>query len=384
LTSHASRSPTLAGFLRTCLWLGIAGFGGGFGVVRLLKTAAVDQKGWIDEPGFVDALAVANTLPGPVATNLLTLLAYRLRGWVGAVAATITFLAPSAALMVAFAAGYDRFNKVPALTTFMDGMGAATVGVIVAVAVDMGRVALAHKIDWVLAAAAAALIATRTLALFEVVALAALLGVAAPRLHDGPPRSSRLASIVLPVPAVILGAPLLLSLLFVFARIGIATFGGGFAMIPAIDDEVVRAHGWLDEAAFRHAIVLGQITPGPIAISATFIGFRVARWAGAAVATAGMFGPPLIVSLIAARSLEAFRSNRTLRAALHAIGSAMVGIIVAAAVALFKSAVHTASGLGLAAAAAVGLIASRRLSPVAVVAAGGAAAWILMRAGLAP
>jgi chromate transporter len=101
-------------------------------------------------------------------------------------------------------------------------------------------------------------------------------------------------------------------------------------MIPEISREVL-AHGWLDDRAFADAIAFGQITPGPVAISATFVGYRVGGLAGALAATLGIFGPPFLISLAAARSFDAFRTNPWVRAFLAGVGPAVVGIIVAAA-----------------------------------------------------
>lgn len=378
-------APSLARLLLTSLWLGITGFGGGYAIINLLKRKAVERERWIDEARFVEAMAIATTLPGAFATNVLTLIAHRLRGSVAAVVATAVFIAPSAAIMVAFAAGYDRFRGSAAVATCLDGMSVATVGVVAAVAVDIGRGSLRRTIDWAIAAAACAAIATSALTLLETVAITALAGAAFMRPPGGSDTGKRrdsLFAVVLPaVGATAIAAPALASLFAVFARIGIATFGGGFAMIAAIDNELVATRGWLTQDAFRDAIVLGLITPGPVAIAATFVGYRVAGIAGACVATAGMFAPPVAVSLIAARSIDAFSSNRILRGALRALGPAVTGIIVAAAISLFRTAVHSVPGGAIAAAAFAVLVAIRRVPPIAVLAAGGAAAWLIARIG---
>jgi chromate transporter len=384
-----SRSvPSLARLLLTSLWLGISGFGGGFAIINLLKRKVVERERWIDEARFVEVLAIATTLPGAFATNVLTMVAHRLRGPFAAVLAIVAFLAPSGALMVAFAAGYDHFRDIAAVATCLDGMSAATVGVVAAVAVDIGRSALKGKIDWAIGAAACAAISTGALSLLEAVAITAALGASfmRPRMESGGADrfDSRLAIMLPAFGAAAVTAPALISLLGVFARIGIATFGSGFAMIGAIDHEIVATRGWLTADAFKDGVVLGLITPGPVAMTATFVGYRVAGLAGACVATAGMFGPPVAISLIAARSIDAFRSNRVLRGALRALGPAVAGIIAAAAISLARTAVHHVTGAAVAAAAFAILVAVRRVPPIAVLAAGGALAWIVRLAGAAP
>jgi chromate transporter len=379
------RAPTLARLLLTSVWLGVAGFGGGFAIINVLKRKAVERERWIDDARFVETMAIATTLPGAFATNVVTMIAHRLRGAAAAVLATVAFIAPSGAIMLAFAAGYDRFRGVATVATCLDGMSAATVGVVAAVAVDIGRTALGRKIDWAIGLAACAAISTGALGLLETVAITALAGAAFMRPPGGSGaadrRDSSLAVLVPVIGAAAIAAPTLLSLFGVFARIGIATFGSGFAMIAAIDHEIVAARGWLTENAFKDAIVLGLITPGPVAMAATFVGYRVAGIAGACVATAGMFAPPVAVSLIAARSIDAFRSNRILKGALCALGPAVVGIIAAAAISVGRTAVHDLPGAAIAAVAFAVLVAMRRTPPIAVLAAGGAVALLVARVG---
>jgi chromate transporter len=130
--------------------------------------------------------------------------------------------------------------------------------------------------------------------------------------------------------------------------------------------------GWLDDDAFRDAIVLGQITPGPIAISATFIGYRVAGALGAAVATLAMFGPPFVLAIAAARSMDAFRRSPVVAGFLAGVAPAVVGAIAAACVALFHTGVHGFRQGAVAAAVFALLVARPRLSPLLPIAAAGA------------
>jgi chromate transporter len=173
------------------------------------------------------------------------------------------------------------------------------------------------------------------------------------------------------LPPLLLAGGLSLSLLFVFARIGVATFGGGFAMIPSIEHEVVGVNGWLDAPAFNDAMVLGQVTPGPVAIAATFIGYKVAGLSGAVAATLGVFGPPCIIAIIAARSLRAFRANPVVRGFLLGVAPAVVGVIAAAAVSLWRTSVHGTFGACVAFVAFAVLARYPKLSPLLPLAAGG-------------
>lgn len=362
-----------------CLWLGVVGFGGGFVVAQRVRRAMVTERGWLDDAKFDESFSVACALPGTTAPNLLSIVGLTIGGVRIAAIAVLAFILPSVAMMLAFGVFYDRLRGVTVLASFLDGMAAATVGVVAAVSVDLGRASRRRPIDAALALGAVVLLATRLLNLLEVVALAALIGAvwlrpppAAPPPHaeDGPLSSTSLRAVLLP-PAFALAVPATLALFVVFARISLVTFGGGFAMIPAIAHEVVDVHGWLDESAFNDAMVLGQITPGPIAIAATFIGYKVAGYSGAALATGGMFGPPFVVALAAGRSLTAFRSNGTIQGSLRGVAPAVVGIVAAAAIALGRTSVHSYVGGAVALAALVVLVRFRRVSPLVALASGG-------------
>ncbi len=386
---RSTNHPSLLGFARLSLWLGIVGFGGGFAIAQRVRHTVVEKERWLAEREYLDAFAVACALPGTSSTNLLTILGLRFHGVRGALAAATAFLMPSVALMLAFGAAYGHVRGVGTISAVLDGMSVATVGVVAAAAVDLGRSTLTRRTHWVLAAASVVLLAFHLLNLLEVVAGAALLGVlllrtppdAAPAKRVSaeeeafPPASLRS---VMPFASAFafLGAPAAL-LFVVFARIGLVTFGGGFAMIPAIEHEVVATRGWLTEGVFNDAIVLGQITPGPVAIASTFIGYRVAGLGGAALATLGMFAPPFVLSVLAGRSIAAFRANRAVDGALRGVGPAIVGVVAAAAIALGRTSLHTMPGGLIAVGAFAWLVVFRRGSPLLPLAVGGAATWLM-------
>ncbi len=370
---------TSAQLLGLGLWLGIVGFGGGFAVAQRIRRAVVEEKRWMSEAAFLETFAVASALPGTTATNLLTMIGLRLGRWRGGLVCAVAFLLPSIAMMILLGMEYDRVRSVAMLGRFLDGMTYATVGVVGAVALDMRRAAVKTPVQLAIAVTAAVALALRLVNLLEVVALAGLLGAFAFRPPPGsgpmptdetfPPASSTLASVLLP-PALVMASGSF-ALFFVFARIGVATFGGGFAMIPPIEHEVVLVRGWLTESAFNDAMVLGQVTPGPVAIAATFIGYRVEGLVGALLATLGMFGPPFVLAVIAAHSLAAFRTNPVVQGFLLGVSPAVVGVIAAAAVALGRTSLH--SVFAGAVAGAVFLVLGRfpRLSPLLPLACGG-------------
>lgn len=181
-------------------------------------------------------------------------------------------------------------------------------------------------------------------------------------------RSFVLLGVSMPVLAKV---ALLVTLSTIFLRMGTVTFGGGFVMIPLIEAEVVDSHHWLTHQEFADATALGQITPGPVLITATFIGYRVAGTLGAIVATVSIFLPSFLMTVIAGSSLARFHTNKLLQSFLKGVTPAVVGLLVAAGISIGRSGIHTWVGLFIAIMAGVILV---RFRPNPI--------WVILGAGL--
>jgi len=164
---------------------------------------------------------------------------------------------------------------------------------------------------------------------------------------------------------------LLLTLSTLFLRIGTVTFGGGFVMIPLIEAEVVDSHRWLTHQEFVDATALGQVTPGPVLITATFIGYRVAGTLGALVATISIFLPSFLMMVVAGSSLARFHTNKIVQSFLKGVTPAVVGLLVAAGISIGRAGIHSWVGMLIAVIAGVVLI---RYRPNAI--------WVILGAGL--
>jgi chromate transporter len=151
-------------------------------------------------------------------------------------------------------------------------------------------------------------------------------------------RSVSVLALAMPVLAKL---GLLLTLSAIFLRMGSVTFGGGLVMLPLIESEVVNTHHWLTHQEFADAAALGQITPGPVLITATFIGYRVAGTLGALVATISIFLPAFLITIAAASSLRRFRTNEQVQSFLRGIAPAVVGLLVAAALSVGRAGIHS-------------------------------------------
>jgi len=137
----------------------------------------------------------------------------------------------------------------------------------------------------------------------------------------------------------------LLTLSSIFLRVGSVTFGGGLVMLPLIEAEVVNTHQWLTHQEFADAAALGQITPGPVLITATFVGYRVAGTLGALIATISIFLPAFVMTIAAASSLRRFRDNEQVQSFLRGIAPAVVGLLLAAALSVGRAGIHSWLGI---------------------------------------
>lgn len=368
---------TLRAVAQTALYYGVAGFGGGYSVLAQLRRDLVERRGWLSAEDFLVLAELSKSLPGTPATNLITLLGQRVHGTRGGIAAACAFLLPSTILMIVCGAAYSLFRSATAITTFFDGMNAAMVGIVAAVTVDLGHSAIRRKTDLAIAAVCAALLSFRIVSEPALACAAVLVGgfVASLRTrpgHDesGPP-SQRLHGIAVFAPfGLPAGIASVAALVRVFVPIGVLTFGGGLAMIPAIEHVVVGEQHWLDAKAFADAIALGQITPGPVAICATFIGYRVAGVVGALAATLAMFGPAIAVALAAGHSVQRFRTSPIVQGALHALAPVVIGMLASATYSLARSGIADVIGGGVALASFFVLLRAP-ISPLWLLTAGG-------------
>jgi chromate transporter len=422
---HAGRRPrpTLRELFRVSSLLGLVGFGGGISVLGTMRTLLVLRRRWLTEREFVVTSTVAQMLPGGAAANALAYTGLRFHGPAGAVVAYTGFIAPGALIVTALAAVYVRFGVAPAVQPFFTGMNAAVVGVIASITLHMVRTGIGRP--WQMGVAAVALLfslaggaAGEVAAVGVVAGLVFDLGskrfrlarlraarprpppVALPdegaRLQDateralvramerwrerrereqakkkegGPPE--------LPLGAVALiwlgragAVGALAGMALAFVRAGLGAYGGGFAIIPSLQAAVLD-QGWVTPQQFADAVAIGKVTPGPVLLMATFIGYVKYGVLGAGVATLSIFAAPLAIVVTMGGWIARVRSRRPVRAALRGLTPAVVGLMTAAAMTLGGGLVGPAE---LAIAAATALTLSRfEVNPVWILFVGGAA-----------
>ena len=405
-----SRTATLGGLFLSFLKIGLVGFGGGIAVLAQIRALTVRKRRWLTDSDFAEAVALAQSLPGTSAGNSVTYIGLRLRGWRGATVAMTGFILPSMLMMIGLAIIYKHLRAFSDTQRFFHGLNGAVVALILVTAWRMGKNILTKRWQWVLAGLAFLSVAILEATVLEVVFAAGLVGIyidsfgekqiqrlrnlrtivarrrgrvrarlakqrRTRRKHavdhqisssfDEPLRRSEEHSATeldekreesttyRSIGMFALGMPLFakLGLLFtlsaIFLRMGSVTFGGGLVMLPLIESEVVNTHHWLTHQEFADAAALGQITPGPVLITATFVGYRVAGTLGALLATISIFLPAFLMTIAAASSLRRFRSNEQVQSFLRGVAPAVVGLLVAAALSVGRSGIHTWIGFSI-------------------------------------
>lgn len=431
-----SRTATLGGLFLSFSKIGLVGFGGGVAVLAEIRSLTVRQRRWLTDADFAEAVALAQSLPGTSAGNSVTYIGLRLQGWRGAAVALSGFILPSMVIMILLAIGYKHLRAFPDTQRFFHGLNGAVVALILVTAWRMGKNLLTERWQWVLAVCAFLAVALLNATVLEVVFVSGLIGIyinsfaekqwkrwstlstvvsrrrarvttrlakqrrtrrpeflrayLSPRI-DGSAlskteqsaaeesveqsdksstfRSVSLALLAMPVLAKL---GLLITIAALFLRVGSVTFGGGLVMIPLIESEVVTTHHWLTHQEFADATALGQITPGPVLITATFIGYRVAGTLGALVSTICIFLPAFLMTIAAGSSLRRFRNNEQVQAFLRGIAPAVIGLLVAAALSVGRSGIHTWVGFMI---MLVSIFVLVRFRPNAI--------WVILGAGFA-
>ena len=340
------------------LRIGCVAFGGFMALVSVIESVVVERRRLLRHEDMLDGISLANLLPGPLAVNVVAYVGYRLRGGVGALAAATGVLLPSFLLLLGLTELYFRYGDVAALTAIFSGFTPAVAAVIASVVWRMGGknlratperlIALASLVVFLWAPAE-----SKQSVSFGVLGVCAALGLL---LFRRPvEEAARADAAPLPVGRMVLTVSLigLLAVLstlpldldpdglprlgLTFGGMSVMLFGGGFVMIPMIQEVVVGQFGWLTEQQFIDGIALGQVTPGPILISATFIGQRVGGLAGALVATISIFAPPAVLMVTASQALEAIKRSPRIAAALRGIRCGVIGMIASAAWLVLRS-----------------------------------------------
>ncbi len=349
-------APAFGELVRVFARIGVLSFGGPAGQIALMHRELVDERAWIDERTYLSALNFCMLLPGPEAMQLATYVGWRLHGLRGGLAAGLLFVLPGALIVFALALLYASFGQLPLVATLFVGIKAAVLVIVVEALLRVARRALRGWIDWLVAFFAFLAIFAFNVT-FPLVVLAAAATGFIRRRHQAPsamlpPAPVPFAKTVrtlgvgiaiwlLPLAAIVLlfGWDHVLSqLAWFFSKLAVVTFGGAYAVLAYMAQDVVQGFGWLTAGEMLDALGLAETTPGPLILVTEFVG-TLASWRhgggpplamaalGALVSLWATFAPCFIWIFAGAPYLERLNAEPRIASALAAVTAAVVGVI---------------------------------------------------------
>ena len=327
--------------VRYFLRLGLLGFGGPVALVGQMERELVDGKEWLSKAQMREAIAICQSLPGPLAIQVGIYISYLRAGFWGAWAGGWAFILPNFAIVAALGALYVYLGDLQPVTAIFYGVSPAVIALILHSCYRLAKLGMEDWLQWIIAAVCLVV----TVILQAEVALlfigAGIVGI----LYYG--NLGRRTPSVLPAvapPVLAQLAPtasgsILGKLFLFFLKAGSLTFGSGLVIVPFLEQGLVQQFGWLDQRQFLIAVAIGMISPGPVVITATFVGYLVAGFWGSLVSTIGIFLPSFLFVLIAAPLLARHRSNPNVQGFIKGAFGAAIGTILGACILLGRIAV---------------------------------------------
>jgi chromate transporter len=348
----SNTQPSITQLFASFLRLGITAFGGP-SMVAYIRTMAVEKKRWLDADIFTDGVALCQMIPGATAMQTAAYVGLKTRGVTGASASFIGFGLPAFLLMMTLAALYTYTHNLPIVVSAFSGLQAIIVAIIANATLSFGKTTLN---DWkflAIAGIAAALFSLNVNPIF-VILLAAVGGLALIKPRQPNPHHSISSAQTLPhtkplllifsVSAIgflllFLFNQTLFSLAVLLLRIDVLAFGGGFASVPLMLHEIVVVRNWIDSQTFMNGIVLGQVTPGPIVITATFIGYLLGGPLGGVIATISIFLPSFMLVIGISPYFDCLRTSPSFNKVIDGVLCSFVGLLLTVTI-RFASNVH--------------------------------------------
>jgi chromate transporter len=369
--AHASSPPSLLTIAANWGRIGCTGFGGPPAHIALLRNLCVDDRHWLSAREFEDAIAACNLLPGPASTQLAIFCAWRVAGPAGAIVGGAAFIIPGLVVILALAALFLAASP----PTWVLGAGAGAGAAVAAVAVHAGTDLLGPswtrapaRWRWALYALLGAASAATVGPWLVLVLLGCGLIEVVWRI---PKHTGGLGGHASPLVAVIAAASTggLAALAWVACKVGALSYGGGFVIIPLMQNDAVHHYHWMTNAQFLNAVALGQVTPGPIVQTVAVVGYAAAGVGGGLLASLIAFAPSFAFVLVGARHFNRLREDTRARAFLDGAGPAAIGAIIGVAIPL-ALALRETWQYAVLAAAAVALFPLRRSVVITLIGAG--------------
>ncbi len=368
------------------LKLGTTAFGGPAAHIAMMEDELVRRRAWLTRAELLDLVSAASLIPGPSSTQVAIYIGYRRGGWRGLLLAGLCFIMPAALIVTAIAWAYVRFGRLPAVGGALYGVKAVIIAVVAQALVAFGATALRSR--WLLVLGVGAAIASLSgVSPLQVLVAAGLTCAVGPLVQR---KGGGAASLLWPGALGALGpsagaaggaattiAPVGLAKLFlVFLKLGAIVFGSGYVLLAFLRADLVDRTHWLTESQLVDAVAVGQVTPGPVFTTATFIGYVVAGVPGAIIATVGIFLPSFVLVAASGPLIPRLRRSPVAGAFLDGVNVASLALMGVVGVQLARASIVDVPSAALALLSGVALFRWRVNSAWLVVAGGGLGALV--------
>ena len=368
--------PRLAELFRFFSRLGLTAFGGPAAHIALMEHEAVEQRSWVSREQFLDLMGACNLLPGPSSTQVAMALGYTRAGWAGLATAGACFILPASVATLALAWAYVRYGSLPQAQGLLYGAKPVMIAIIVQAIWRLGQMALRR---WLLAGvgiACFAAVVAGAMPLAVLLAAGVLMALLAQARRLQAPRLRSIAAFM----AVGTSAPStasLVSIVLVFLKLGVVVFGSGYVLLAFLQTDLVDRLHWVTQAQLLDAVTAGQVTPGPVFATATFLGYLIHGYSGAAAATAAIFLPSFFMAGLVGALATRLRQSPLAAAFLDGVNAASIALMAAVAITLGRATLVDLPTCGVALISAVLLIRYKVNATWLIVA--GAALGLLMK-----
>ena len=338
------QAPRIRDLVIYFLRLGTLGFGGPVALCGLMEKELVQDRGWLTKQEMRDAIAISQSLPGPLAIQVGIFAAYLRGGFWGAWAGGWAFILPNFLIVAALAALYVHFGGLSWMTAIFYGVSPAVIALILHSCWRLAKLGMEDWLQWIIAAICFVVTIVFQAELAVLFIGAGIIGIlyygSLFRRFRQPPASGAMALIPLGAVTAKPAAPSTLGQLFTFFfKAGSLTFGSGLVIVPFLEKGLVQQTGWLNGREFFVAVAVGMLSPGPVVITATFVGYLVGGFWGSLVSTVGIFLPSFLLILFVAPILIRHRENLNVQGFVKGAYGAAIGTILGACVLLGKIAI---------------------------------------------
>lgn len=342
-TARPNPSVPISQLVRYFFRLGTLGFGGPVALCGQMERELVAERHWLTKDEMRDAIAISQSMPGPLAIQVGIFASYMRGGFWGAWAGGWAFILPNFLIVAGLASLYVHFGGLPWMTAVFYGVSPVVIALILHSCWRLAKLGMEHWLQWVIAVLAfliTVVFKAEVALLFIGAGLVGMLYYGTLLRGGLPPAVASVAPLATTGVVPHSATPSLLGkLLLFFLKAGSLTFGSGLVIVPFLEQGIVRDTGWLSPRDFLIAVAIGMMSPGPVVITATFVGFLVAGFWGSLVSTIGIFLPSFIFVLIVAPILMRHRGNANVKGFLKGTYGAAIGTILGACVLLGKIAI---------------------------------------------